>query len=104
MYAEFDPETNVLTIPAKMSNSGSIHDLANDQYDIEIPLCNKYIYVVAAPSYYNITPTRHRTQTGAVRAVRRLQNMGYTGVTIIDRDCNTYGIHQQFDGWDLYRH
>ena len=74
-----------ITIAKKQSNSGSIHDIASDMYDIVIKLNSDHNYIVIAPSFYNMVPTRHKTPHQASIAASKLYNQRYEGVTILDR-------------------
>jgi hypothetical protein len=82
-------QNNQLVITRKMSNTGSAHDLASDQYDRIVLLQKRTQYVVVLPAFFNAAPTRHNTFSGALRAVQKLVRQGYAP-TVIDRDCNTY--------------
>ena len=75
-----------IIIPAKMSNTGSIYDIASQHYDIEIPMPDNFIYVVILPSYYNAGYTRHKSAGAAIRQYKKLSRDGYQGVTILNRD------------------
>ena len=61
-----------ITIPQKMSNTGSIHDLASDMYDRVIDMGDKYQFAVVCPAYYNIKSTRHSTFELALSQGRRM--------------------------------
>ena len=83
------------TIPKKMSGTGTIHDIASDQYDRDIifgPGC-KFAVVLAA--YYGGRGyTTHRTAAAAIAADRRLK--GYSRAIIDDS-----GNYYTSDGVDL---
>lgn len=80
-----------VVIPQKMSNSGTIHDLASDQYDREIEMTG-YTHAVVAPSYYGLTPTRHRSANGAIRGAKALMQDDYQGVRVIDAKGDLYEV------------
>ena len=82
-------QNNQLIITLKMSGTGSIYDLASDQFDRIVSLHKRTQYVVVLPAFYNAVPTRHNTIGAALRAVKKLVRQGYAP-TVIDRDGNTY--------------
>jgi hypothetical protein len=91
-------KTKTFTIPAKMSNTGSIHDLASEHYDREIVFAPGCKYAVVLASYYGGKGyTTHKTEEAAVRAYNKTR--GYSR-EIIDYDGNEYVC----DGYDLFRH
>lgn len=66
------------TIPQKMSNTGSIHDIASDMFDrdIKFPAGHKYAVVLAA--YYGGKGyTTHRTEAAAIRASRKNKDFSH---------------------------
>ena len=83
-----------ITIPKKIGGTGSIYNIASDQYDIIINMGNKYQYAVVAPAYYNIKPTRHASKLTAIKEAKKLVSSGYTGILIMNRDSD------YFD-WDM---
>lgn len=78
-----------ITIPAKMSNSGSIYDLASEHYDRVITFGTRWQFAVVVPSYYNVRHSVHATEAAAVRAAKSLR--GYSP-TIIDRAGDEYQL------------
>lgn len=55
------------TIPQKMSNSGSIHDIASDMYDREIVFAPGCKFAVVLASYYGGKGyTTHRSEDAAI--------------------------------------
>ena len=86
-----------LTIPQKMSNTGSIYDLASDNYAIVINLGKQYAYAVGGPSYYNLGWTRHKTESAAIRQAAKLQKSGYNGIRVID----VHGREGQINGDEI---
>ena len=74
----------VLTIPQKQSNTGTIYDLASDQFDREINFGKSFAFAVVLPAYYNVKITRHRTLEAAIKKVHSFD--GYMAVTILDRN------------------
>lgn len=75
-----------ITIPAKMSNTGNIYDIASDNYDIVISMGEHFQYAVCLPSYYNTPATRHRTEQAAIAQYKKLVRDEYLGAVILDRD------------------
>ena len=70
-----------LTIPQKMSNSGSIHDIASDQFDRCIVFGKDCKYAVILASYYGGKGyTTHRTLNAAIKAHDKLR--GYSRVIL----------------------
>lgn len=57
------------TIPQKMSNSGSIHDIASDLFDRDIRFAPGCKFAVVLASYYGGKGyTTHRTEEAAIKA------------------------------------
>jgi len=76
------------TIPQKMSNTGSIHDIASDCYDREIKFAPGCQYAVILASYYGGKGyTTHRTLEAALRASHKVSDYSHA---IIDTDGNFY--------------
>ena len=70
---------SALTIPQKMSNSGSIHDIASDQFDRRIVFGKGCKYAVILASYYGGKGyTTHKTEAAAVRAYRATKGSSST--------------------------
>lgn len=82
-----------ITIESKMSGTGSIHDIASEHYDIEINMGEAFQYAVVMPSYYNATPTHHKTEGAAIKQYERLSRDDYEGVTILNRAGDEMIIH-----------
>jgi len=81
------------TIPQKMSNSGTIHDIASDQFDREIVFAAGCEYAVVFASYYYGRKgySTHKTQESAIAASQRNKSYSHK---IIDRagvECIVYG-------------
>ena len=72
------------TIPARMSGTGSIHDIASDMYDRDIifaPGCN---YAVVLAAYYGGKGyTTHKTESAAIAAAKCQEDYS---LAVIDRD------------------
>jgi len=84
------------TIKQKMSNSGSIYDLASDMYDREINFPSGSVYAVVTASYYGGKGyTTHRSGSAAIKASRALGDYSHK---IIDADGNIYDVDVD---WDL---
>jgi hypothetical protein len=75
----------IVVIPKKMSNSGSIYDIASDNYDIEINMTN-YEYVLVYPSFYNKYPDRCSHKGIAVLKYKK--NKSYEGIRVLDKEGN----------------
>ena len=61
------------TIPQKMSNSGSIHDIASDTFDRDIVFAPGCKYAVVCASYYGGKGySTHKTESAACKASRAL--------------------------------
>ena len=77
------------TIPAKQSNSGSIHDIADTcDRDILFPK-NHHFSVVLASCYGGKGYTVHRTGEAAFKQALKMKEYS---LTVIDSDGNLYGI------------
>ena len=89
----------IYTIEQKMSNSGSIHDLASDNYDREIrfPAGHKYAVVLAA-SYGGKGYTTHRTPEAAAKESRYQSTWSHS---VIDQSGNYYRLEYTSQGWTL---
>lgn len=82
---------HTLTIAQKMSNTGSIHDLASDQFDRDIVFGTGCQYAVVLASYYGGKGyTTHKTESATIRAAA--QNKEYSH-QILDRDGREYIVH-----------
>ncbi len=80
-----------MTIPQKMSNSGSVYDIASDQFDREITGPGKYAVVLS--SYYSGRGyTTHRTEATAAKKSIQLSR-GDWSHTIIDNSGTVYAVH-----------
>lgn len=88
--------TTTLTIPQKMSNSGTIHDLASDMFDRDIVFAHGCKYAVVLASYYGGKGyTTHRTAAAAVRAYNKTRGFSRA---ILDSN----GDECSCDGYDLF--
>jgi len=81
-----------ITIAQKMSNTGSIYDIASDSYAVVIDMSNKYQYAVLLPAYYGSVSSRHTRADLAVKKYNHLSAIGYEGVTILNRAGETMEI------------
>lgn len=80
-------------IRQKQSNTGSIHDIASDQFDRIIDGRGKYAVVLAA--YYGGKGySTHETAEATIKAAREVAKQGYS-YQIIDENGNTYGIYNE---------
>ena len=77
-----------IIIEQKMSGTGTIYDLASEHYERKIKMGAAYNYAVVLPAYYNTRPSRHKTESAAIKAYGRYSKSNYAGVTILDRDGN----------------
>jgi len=75
-----------IIISQKMSNTGSIYDIASDSYAVVIDMRNKYQYAVVLPAYYGSVSSRHTSADLAIKQYNKLSAMGYNGVAILNRD------------------
>ena len=89
----------VLTIPQKMSNSGSIHDLESDLYDRKIRFRAGTKYAVVLAAYYGGHGyTTHKTPEATIRQSQKLANWSHR---IIDDQGNMLE-HNGLDGLRCY--
>lgn len=75
----------VLTIAQKLSNSGSIYDLASDMFPRKIRFRKGERYAVLLPSFYNVAQRAAQDIEAAIAKFYRFVNAGYYGTRIIDR-------------------
>lgn len=76
------------TIKQKMSGTGSIYDIASDQYDRDIVFPEGCQYAVVIASYYGGKGyTTHKTAEATLKAIGKVKGYSYE---IIDTDGNTY--------------
>jgi len=81
----------VYIIPQKMSGTGSIHDIASDQYDREIRFASGCKYAVVLAAYYGGKGyTTHHTDKAAISASLRAGSHSHR---IID----VYGNEYSYD-------
>lgn len=82
------------TIKQKMSNTGSIHDLASPNFDRDIVFCGGAKYAVVLAAYYGGEgyTTHLREGTAAAKSIE-LARDGYSH-EIIDTDGNLYVAHR----------
>lgn len=83
-----------IIINQTMSGAGSIYDLASQNEDIIINM-GRYAFTVVGPDYYNLTATRHLSETAAVRAAKKLSAEGYEGVKVL----GVNGIQYHTEKW-----
>jgi len=86
------------TIEQKMSNTGTIHDIASQHYDRIVRFRGDEQYAVVEAAYYTERSggkgyTTHITPEAAAKQSRKLSKRGYSH-TIIDSDGNVYSIRQ----------
>ena len=81
------------TIEQKMSGTGTIHDIASDQYDRDIVFAARCKYAVVEAAYYGGKGyTTHRTEEATIKTSKRNK---YSHA-IIDDEGNEYEIKP---GW-----
>lgn len=79
------------TINQKMSGTGSIHDIASDQFDRDIIFRGAAKYAIVIAAYYGGKGyTTHTTDAAVIAADRKVADYSRT---IIDSDGNEYAIH-----------
>lgn len=89
------------TIPQKMSGTGSIHDIASDQYDREIHFAPGCRFAVVLAAYYGGKGyTTHRTEEAAIAASRRVRDYSHA---IINTEGREYLLAPDYSGFRLVR-
>jgi len=95
MWAAMDAETKenkmkVYTIKKKMSGTGTIYDIASDQFDLPIKFRKgtKFAVVLSA-SYGDYRYSTHKTAEAAAKMSDRQARAGYSHA-VIDYDGNMY--------------
>lgn len=82
------------TIPQKMSNSGSIHDTASDNFDRDIVFAAGCKYAVVRASYYGGKGyTTHKTEEAAIAASRKQGDYSHA---IIDTEGREYIVDNNY--------
>jgi hypothetical protein len=78
-----------VTIPQKLSGTGTIHDVASQHFDREIHFPESSKYAVVLASYYGNGKlyTTHRTEIAAVKESNRQREYSHM---IVDDDDNWY--------------
>jgi len=90
------------TIQQKMSNTGSIADLASDTMDREIQFRGQTVYAVIIPAYYGGKGyTTHVTAEAAAKEACKLNRQGYRNVTVIDKDGDVYDYLRGYYDYEL---
>ena len=80
------------TIQQKMSGTGSIHDIASDQYDREIRFGPDCQYAVVLASYYGGKGyTTHSSADAAIAASRRVRDYSHEIIDINGNNYTAYG-------------
>lgn len=74
------------TIPAKMSGTGSIHDIASQHYDREIKFKKGCEYAIVWASYYGDIYKTFKSAEACAKAARKIDD----SFVIIDSDGNRY--------------
>ena len=86
-----------ITIKQKMSNTGTIYDIASDTHDIVVNMGKRFGFVVALPSYYNVRPSKHVSEASTIRAYKKWMRMGYQGVTVLDVEGNEMTVMPDYN-------
>lgn len=77
-------------IEQKMSGTGSIHDIASDQYDREVVFGRGCRYAVVLASYYGGKGyTTHRTAEATIKASHRVREYSHV---ILDTAGREYSV------------
>lgn len=85
-----DKMSKIYTIKAKMSGTGTIHDIASDTHNRDIVFAPGCQYAVVLAAYYGGKGyTTHKTEATTIAQANRLYNYSYE---IIDAEGNRYGI------------
>jgi hypothetical protein len=78
----------IYVIEQKMSNTGSIHDIASDMFDREVKFNAGCKYAVVSAAYYGGKGyTTHRTEDAAINQSRKLKTNDHSHA-IIDTEGN----------------
>lgn len=86
-----ESKMTTFTIPQKMSNSGSIHDIASDCFDRDIVFAPGCKYAVVLASYYGGRGyTTHKTAAAAAAESHKQRKYSHT---IIDTEGNEYSAY-----------
>ena len=89
----------IITIEAKQSNTGSIHDLASDTRDREIKIPKTAEYVIILAAYYGGKGyTTHSTAAAAAKKVKSLKKDNCS-FQVFDSE----GSHLDWDGCDFQK-
>jgi len=95
--------TTKYTITSKMSNTGSIHDIASSDYDRDIIFKNGALYAVVLASYYGGKGyTTHKTKDAAIKKSSQLTRDGFSHA-IIDTEGAQYDIKDNWHGKSLVK-
>lgn len=81
---------STITIAAKQSNTGTIHDLASERGDRVINFGKLGRYAVLVPAYYNVRHTVCRSEAAAVKRAKALKQYA---PTVIDAKGNYYTLN-----------
>ncbi len=77
----------ILTINSKMSGTGTIHDLASDQYDRVIKFKKGEKFCVILPAYFGDWSTNCRSEEAAVKKAMQTEHS-----QVIDTEGHRYAI------------
>ncbi len=91
----------IYTIPSKLSNTGSIHDIASEHGDRVIQFAPGCKYAVVRASYYGGKGySTHKTDQAAAKASNGQGNYSHN---IIDSEGNLYSVLPSRGGFSLIR-
>ncbi len=94
-----ETEMKTFTIPQKMSNSGTIHDIADDSCDRDIKFPKNAKFAVVLSSYYGGKGyTTHKTDHAAI--AKSIEMNGYSH-SIINSNGNAFQIMPDMNGGRL---
>ena len=92
----------VLTIEAKGSNTGNIHDIADSNMDRDIKFRKGCLFAVVLASYYNAHQSNrgystYKTAQAAAKGSRKVNASN----KVIDISGVEYQVNPTYDGFDL---
>lgn len=88
--------TKSIVIEMKMSNSGSIYDIASDTYTRTIKFRKNENFAVIIPAYFG--GRGYRTAQSEERAIKKYKSLCDYSPAIIDSDGNFYDIREDYWG------
>lgn len=85
-----DTKTETYTVTIKQKPNASAFEVASKNFDIELEFPKRINYAVICPAYYNIAPKMSRMRKNAINEAKKLKNLGYSGVRIVDFGGNLF--------------